>query len=136
MAKRANKKFEVTSFDVFWEQIYPRREGKLAAQKRWESMKLGPLDLIPIKNWVDKAMLSEQWRETRFIPHAATFLNQKRWVDSEPPPQVHIEPEAHANGEPRVEHGSVSPEGERAIRAFQAREREKYEAQRRANRSG
>jgi len=136
MAKRKTKKFEMASFDIFWEEIYPRKEGKIAAEKKWKSLRLGALDLIPISKWIDRAILSEQWQETRFIPHPSTFLNQKRWVDSDPPPPAEVRRDAHANGEPRAEHGPLTPEAEAAIQAYQAKEKARYELQRRVSGKG
>ena len=100
MTTRKPKPTTPTSFSIFWEQVYPRKEGKAAAEKKWNSLKLSALDLIPIARWVDKAMLSKQWKDPQFIPHAATFLHQRRW-ESDPPPMAHVEVTAHANGETR-----------------------------------
>jgi hypothetical protein len=67
-------------FELFW-TAYPRKEAKPAARRAWE--KLAPSGAV-----VEKIMASipawektEQWSERRFIPHPATFLNQKRFND-------------------------------------------------------
>lgn len=73
-------------FDEFW-SCYPRKAGKSEAAKAW---------LKAIKDGADAALVvaalkthAEYHRvvktEQQFIPHASTWLNQKRYED-EPPP--------------------------------------------------
>jgi hypothetical protein len=75
----------ITSFDIFWTN-YPRKESKKAAEAKWESKKLDAKTLIKILIYLESAVLSDQWSTDhgKFIPMAATFLNQERWL-SEPP---------------------------------------------------
>jgi hypothetical protein len=67
-------------FNLFWAQ-YPRKVGKLTAQRSWQKMpddhKQKALEAIVEhrKYWVAKGT---DWE---FIPHASTWLNQERFED-------------------------------------------------------
>ena len=65
-------------FDEFW-KIYPKKVSKESAKKAW--LKIKPNDdlVAKITKAVKDQKLSE--REQQFIPHAATWLNAKRWED-------------------------------------------------------
>ena len=65
-------------FELFWKS-YPKKISKEAAKKSW--LKINPDDELMSKmvNAVSYQRLSE--REEKFIPHAATWLNGKRWED-------------------------------------------------------
>ena len=67
-------------FDEFWKS-YPRKVAKQDAQKAF--MKIAPDDeiLSLMLKALAKEKKSEQWREDRFIPYPATWLNGKRWED-------------------------------------------------------
>lgn len=71
-----------TDFERFW-QAYPKKIGKAAAEKALSRVKI-PVDVLIAA--VEKQKLSEQWtREAgRYIPNAATWLNQGRWEDELP----------------------------------------------------
>jgi hypothetical protein len=69
-------------FKVFYDQLYPRKEGRPAAAKafkkhvnrgNWSAVKEG------IRVW----MQSDRWRRG-IIPHPTTWLNQHRWNDTPP----------------------------------------------------
>jgi DNA-binding transcriptional MocR family regulator len=65
-------------FDAFW-AAYPRHEGKAPAQKVWGRLK-------PKER---KAALedcrSRLWpNEKQYVPHARTYLSQRRWEDERP----------------------------------------------------
>jgi hypothetical protein len=69
-----------SNFISFWES-YPRRIGKGKAFESYKKIK-DPrpslqiiLDAIKIQNKTD------QWKDVSFIPHPATWLNQRRWED-------------------------------------------------------
>lgn len=72
-------------FEVFWAQ-YPNRKAKQDALKAW--LKLNPDEQLvaSILKAVAEQSQGEDWRKEggRFVPHAATWLNGKRWLD-EPP---------------------------------------------------
>lgn len=69
-------------FDQFWEQ-YPRKEGKKAARKAWDRLKVGPDLMGQIMQSLHKQKTSDQWTRDggQFIPHPATWLNGERWKD-------------------------------------------------------
>lgn len=76
------------AFEKFWD-IYPKKRGKDTANKVWDKLK-GDADLYyEICNAVIAWSETEDWQKNdgQFIPHASTFLNQKRWQDEIPPPK-------------------------------------------------
>lgn len=72
-------------FSEFW-IAYPRKVGKGEAEKSWR--KLRP-DLATVLAAIDQAKKTDQWRKDngQFIPHPATWLNQRRWEDGAPADQ-------------------------------------------------
>lgn len=66
------------SFNRFWEQ-YPKKIGKGAAEKAW--MKVSPELELRIIAAITAQKKSEQWKDPQYIPHPATWLNQRRWED-------------------------------------------------------
>ena len=68
-------------FTAFW-AVYPRREGKGRAWDIWTS---GDLDkkLSEILDGVAMYKCSKSWMKDggAFVPHPATWLNQRRWED-------------------------------------------------------
>lgn len=67
------------SFGMFW-AIYPRKIGKAQAQKVWSRI----TKKVPAETILD-GLRSQlpilKAKETQFIPHASTWLNQERWND-------------------------------------------------------
>lgn len=78
--KKAKKTADgVTStWEEFWE-LYPRKVGKEFAKTSFFKIEanLYPTLIEAIK--IQKE--GPDWKETQFIPHASTWLNQKRWED-------------------------------------------------------
>ncbi len=78
---------ELVDFERFW-SIYPRKVSKADAKKAWAKIKVNA-DLF---NLMAKALaawtVSADWTKDggQFIPHAATWLNGKRWEDELPQP--------------------------------------------------
>lgn len=74
------------AFDEFWSR-YPRKAGKSEAVKAWgKAIKNGadPASLLAaVKAHADYYVAAKT--EQQYIPHASTWLNQKRYED-EPPP--------------------------------------------------
>ncbi len=66
------------TFTEFW-QVYPRRVAKPAAEKCWrrlsKSDKRAALQFLARAEWPE---------EKKFIPHPATWINQRRWEDELP----------------------------------------------------
>lgn len=73
-------------FEAFW-SAFPKKTGKGAAAKAWEKQRPPLGAVLESLRW---QVGQPQWTKDRgqFIPHAATWLNQRRWED-EPfnPPQ-------------------------------------------------
>lgn len=75
-------------FDSFW-NLYPRKDAKSKAKEAWAKLETFGVDadlMIHILAAVENQKLTEQWnRENgRFIPMAATWINQRRWEDEVP----------------------------------------------------
>jgi uncharacterized protein YdaU (DUF1376 family) len=71
---------KAAAFAVFWER-WPRKEAKSAASRAWS--KIPVAEYAPIMAGLEKWILSDQWKRG-IIPHAATWLNGKRWTDEVP----------------------------------------------------
>lgn len=67
-------------FDRFW-QAYPKKVGKEAARKAFSKLKPNEEDIDTWLGAVATQQQSRQWQDPKFIPHPATWLNQKRWED-------------------------------------------------------
>jgi hypothetical protein len=79
-------------FNEFWTR-YPKKIGKGAAQAAWQ--KANPQNGLveTILEQVEKAKQTAQWSQEngKFIPHPATWLNQKRWEDDYQPTATHLQ---------------------------------------------
>jgi hypothetical protein len=115
-------------FVQFW-RAYPKRKAKEAARRAWH--KLAPsADLLPvILVAIQRQKLSSDWQreDGRFIPHPASWLNQRRWEDEAGQPAAAPSPEAeesrlarvleerrrvaelYGTGEPVASNGEVQP---------------------------
>src|SRR5262245_1969082 len=84
--RKAEKKEEPAGFDAFW-AAYPKKAGKPAARRAWNTLKPKPDEPL-VKSMLAalaRHAASEQWKREggRFIPHPATWLNQRRWEDEQ-----------------------------------------------------
>lgn len=70
---------EQSMFDTFW-SAYPRKESKARAAQLWTQRQCDA-HLAVILQHVEEMKLSRQWQEG-FIPHASTYLSQRRWEDA------------------------------------------------------
>ncbi len=68
----------IDQFEIFWKG-YPKKTSKENAKKAWLKIKPNDELIAKITKAVKEQKLSE--RESQFIPHAATWLNAKRWED-------------------------------------------------------
>lgn len=71
-------------FDEFW-KLYPNKASKDAARRAWVRME-GDTYWAEIRKNIGWRISSKEWEPAdperkRFIPHAATYLNQRRWLD-------------------------------------------------------
>ena len=69
-------------FERFWD-AYPRHEGKQKARAAFEKV---TVPLQTLLNAINQQKRSAQWCKDggQYIPHAATWLNGKRWEDQLP----------------------------------------------------
>ena len=74
-------------FEKFW-KLYPRGEAKQAAIRAWDTLKADDDLLIVMGRALLSQMASREWTEGVGIPYAATWLNQRRWTDTEKAPQA------------------------------------------------
>ena len=72
-------------FANFWNP-YPRKTAKVQAQKAWAKLNPSPALQAQILAALAAQCKSEQWTKDggAFIPHASTWLNQRRWEDQLP----------------------------------------------------
>ena len=70
------------TFDIFWD-AYPRKVGKFKALKSWERLKPSYTLTDMIMTALEFHKKQEGWNKEggKFIPHPATWLNQRRWED-------------------------------------------------------
>jgi hypothetical protein len=80
--KGRTKHIEETGFDDFW-NAYPRKVAKLVALQAWT--KLAPDAELRTRMLavLEDQKQSRSWNKDdgAFIPHPATWLNQRRWED-------------------------------------------------------
>jgi hypothetical protein len=67
-------------FEVFWE-CWPLKQAKSAARRAWGKIPLA--EYAAISSGLAHWKTSDQWKRG-IIPHAATWLNGKRWTDEIP----------------------------------------------------
>ena len=72
-------------FDQFW-SAYPRKEAKAKAKTAFEKIKPDEELLLKMIDAVEKQKKTDQWTRDggQYIPHPATWLNQRRWEDEIP----------------------------------------------------
>ncbi len=77
-------KGECDGFDLFWSE-YPNKQAKIAAKRAW--LKIKPDERADVMAGIARWKRSESWLKDdgQFIPHPATFLNQRRFEDSPKP---------------------------------------------------
>ena len=75
-------------FDRFW-KAYPRKVGKGAAEKSFAKYKPDDVLTDTMIRAVETAKRSREWQKDggQYIPHPATWLNQRRWEDELPAAQ-------------------------------------------------
>ncbi|MFL5330721.1 MAG: hypothetical protein ACJ8C4_17615 [Gemmataceae bacterium] len=71
-----------SDFVKFW-KVYPRKVAKAKAAAVWMAIAPDPDLVETIVAAVERQKLSSPWNrgEVEFIPHASTWLNNKRWED-------------------------------------------------------
>jgi hypothetical protein len=69
------------SFQIFWEQ-WPRKQDKAGARRAWRKIPMS--EYVAVTAGLQRWRKSEQWARG-VIPHPATWLNAKRWMDEDIP---------------------------------------------------
>jgi hypothetical protein len=79
---RAREEKTPPGFDRFWE-TYPRKTAKQEAIKAFEKLKPDAMLIETMVKAIERQKQSAQWQEDggRYIPHPATWINQRRWED-------------------------------------------------------
>lgn len=69
-------------FGNFW-AVYPKKDGKQAARAEWMKLKADDEIQRTIVADLERRKRSAQWMKDagQFIPHARTYLHQRRWED-------------------------------------------------------
>lgn len=73
-------------FDRFW-GMYPRKDG--SKKRAFELFcKIDPDEsmIVSWSGWIERAARSTQWSQADKIPHATTWLSERRW-EADPPPR-------------------------------------------------
>lgn len=85
-------------FDDFW-AVYPRKVSKQSAVKAWKAAKVSPELIGQIVKDV-KRRCETEWKgaDMQYIPHPATYLNQRRWEDETPPTERSEKPHGRPEG--------------------------------------
>jgi hypothetical protein len=80
-AKRVNG-FDVDGFEAFW-NAYPRKVAKQAALKAWTRLQPDGSLKAEVQKALARAKRTRQWTRDggEYIPHPATWLNNRRWED-------------------------------------------------------
>lgn len=79
---------ENAGFDVFW-KAYPRKVGKETARKAFQKLDKD-VSLDTLLRAIEAQKNTQQWRKDngQFIPHPATWLNNRRWEDEVGPSEI------------------------------------------------
>jgi uncharacterized protein YdaU (DUF1376 family) len=86
-----------SDFELFW-TVYPRKTAKDAARKVFSrALKRTTMETILLA--LERQREWEQWRRG-IIPHPATWLNNSRWNDEDPPSQIRACNDERANSGP------------------------------------
>lgn len=91
--KESNNAPAREGFDSFWKS-YPKKKAKGDAEKAFSKLKPDDLLLKTILEAIKAQARSPDWTKDggQFIPHPATWLNQRRWEDEvTQPPRAHFE---------------------------------------------
>lgn len=73
-------------FSAFW-KAYPRKTAKPAAERAFRKAHIS--DLTALLADIERRKRTEDWQKDKgkYIPHPATYLNQRRWEDDDCPPE-------------------------------------------------
>lgn len=82
LTRTDNQSTQPDGFAQFWQE-YPKKVAKPAALRAYKSAKLKTKDQDQIVKDLSDKKDSEEWKKEggKYIPHPATYLNQRRWED-------------------------------------------------------
>ena len=97
---REAKKTLMNRFERVW-AAYPRKVAKPQALKAFEKVKPDEDLLAAMLEALERWKASDQWTRDggQYIPHPATWLNQRRWEDEVPKPVPVGKPERRVNAQ-------------------------------------
>jgi|TARA_Y100000310_G_C20647796_1_gene797621 hypothetical protein len=78
-ATKEVKKERKKEFDHFWKS-FPRKIGKGKAEEAFKKA-VKKADYETIRVALEKQKANSQWADVKYVPHPATWLNQRRWED-------------------------------------------------------
>lgn len=87
-------------FAKFWKR-YPNKKGKTKAEQSWAKLRLTTALFDAIMDGLGRYCVSRDWLKDdgQYIPHPATWLNQRRWEDEVvPAANVHHLPNSRHSG--------------------------------------
>nr|WP_236165721.1 hypothetical protein [Pseudomonas fulva] len=99
-------------FERFW-KLYPRKVGKDKAEKAWAKLKVDASLFARVGTALAAWSISHDWTKDggQYIPHAATWLNGKRWEDELPAAGgAHAKPQASAVLQVPAHHQEMYPD--------------------------
>jgi phage replication O-like protein O len=73
-------------FELFWQE-YPRKVAKKKAMLLFSKLNLNDRLIEEIITALKQQKESDQWQNTKYIPHPTTWLSQERWNDEIEPVQ-------------------------------------------------
>lgn len=78
---------ELTTFGLFW-TAYPRKQAKQKALSAFQKLSFSNGDFDRLLSALEAAKLGEEWQKEggKYVPHAATWLNGRRFEDELPKP--------------------------------------------------
>ena len=116
----------VQGFNEFW-TTFPKKVNKGAAESAWRKLKPSDALISEILSAIETAKRSRQWQRDggQYIPHPATWLNQRRWEDETPAPAYSksFSVGSHRQQTPTDSHGKFD-EAEIILRRIRQREAE------------
>lgn len=93
-------------FAKFW-KLYPRKVCKANAEKSWKKLKITTDLFTTIMDSLGKQVVSPDWlkEDGKFVPHATTWLNGRRWEDEVAShPNVHAFPASRHHGFQQIDY--------------------------------
>jgi len=92
-------------FAGFWE-LWPRKDGKQAAFKAYRAVRRSGVPQTVIADGLREHLPVLQARERQYVPHAATWLGQRRFTELAPPmPKQRMAGDPWANLDPNASYG-------------------------------